>query len=147
MKSDDTLNEDENNLVNATSCLMEANNLLEEMITKGYDKIRIGPFFGKYEIWMYNKKDLTPYFHVIVGDHSEPELHSCIRCESATYFMQEDAKDILNGEEKKELIKFLNGKHKQFDSNWLWIVNKWKSNNPDSDIPDNLEMPNYMELE
>ncbi len=85
---------------------------------------------------------------MIVGDHSEPEFHSCIRYESATYFLHGGAKDALNSKEKKGLVAFLRKPYERRPviSNWERIVDQWVDNNPNVPLDSNLEMPDYTQL-
>ena len=107
-----------------------------------------------YEIYV-NTDDSgkIPHFHFrIVNDWGK--FHSCIRIDSARYFLHSNKDDKLNAKQKKELQQFMleSAPANIFDANgnrlnnWQYICVLWNGNNSDVSIDPNIEQPDYNQL-
>lgn len=107
-----------------------------------------------YEIYV-NTDDAgkIPHFHFrTINDWSR--FHSCIRIESAKYFLHDSKDDKLNAKQKKELQKFMleptsaNIYDAQGNriNNWQYICILWNGNNSDVLIDRTVEQPDYTQL-
>ena len=93
-----------------------------------------------------------PHFH-----YRDPvdwyKFHTCICIESPNYFIHGNKNDKLNAKQKKSLQEFLAGPVKskryknQFNNTWELVCFLWDLNNSHRFVDDNVEMPNYLELE
>lgn len=107
-----------------------------------------------YEIYV-NTDDAgkIPHFHFrVVSDWAK--FHSCIRIESAKYFLHGNKDDVLNAKQRKELEKFMHepAAAKIYDNagnrinNWQYICILWDTNNSDVTISENAIQPDYTQL-
>ena len=112
---------------------------------------RVG-FSGDLEVYVNtNDAGKIPHFHL--RDSVEWEkFHTCVRIDSAEYFLHEGKEDILNSKQRKDLDRFMRSKvtlkkyKDKFDNNWELVCFLWDMNNSDVMIPDDIEQPNYLEL-
>lgn len=116
-----------------------------------YGMSRVG-YSGDLEVYV-NTDDAgkIPHFHL--RDKNEwDKFHTCIKIESAEYFLHEGKEDTLNSGQRKELQKFMTDKVSisryadKFDNNWQLICFLWDINNSDVTIPEDIEQPDYTKL-
>lgn len=116
-----------------------------------YGMARVG-FSGDLEVYVNtNDAGKIPHFHL--RDSVEwDKFHTCVRIDSAEYFLHEGKEDVLNSGQRKELDKFMRSKvtlkkyKDKFNNNWELVCFLWYMNNYDVMIPDDIEQPNYLEL-
>ena len=107
-----------------------------------------------YEIYV-NTDDSgkIPHFHFrTINDWKK--FHSCIRIDSARYFLHSNKDDRLNAKQKKELQHFMQepASANIYDetgnkiNNWQYICILWNGNNSDVMIERNIEQPDYSQL-
>ena len=126
-------------LVQETINLLSKTNLTE--------MARIGFTDDGFEVYI-NTDDggNIPHFHY--RTKGTWEFHSCIKLEKAEYFEHEGKEGRLNTKQRKQLVKFLKSSNKssKFDSNWERLIADWNANNSDTEVNENLQMPNYLDL-
>ena len=116
-----------------------------------YGMARAG-FIGELEVYVNtNDAGNIPHFH-LRNSVNWDKFHSCIRIDKAEYFLHEGKEDKLNSSQRKELQDFMKSKVSinkyadKFKNNWELVCFLWDINNSDISIPEELEMPNYLEL-
>lgn len=117
-----------------------------------YGMAAVGTVKGNYEIYVNtNDGGEHPHFHYRKKNNWN-EFHTCIMIESAEYFHHNGKEDVLNSDQRKELVKFLNSKvtiarySDKFINNWELICFLWDMNNSNRLIDDATEMPDYKML-
>lgn len=94
-----------------------------------------------------------PHFHLrCINEWNK--FHSCIRVESAKYFLHGSKDDKLNSKQRKELQKFMlePSTAKLYDengnriNNWQYICILWNDNNSDVMISEDAIQPDYTQL-
>ena len=94
-----------------------------------------------------------PHFHFrCINEWNK--FHSCIRVESAKYFLHGSKDDKLNSKQRKELQKFMlePSAAKLYDengnriNNWQYICILWNDNNSDVMISEDAVQPDYTQL-
>jgi hypothetical protein len=77
----------------------------------------------------------------------------CVELENPEYYDHDQSMDsILTAQEKEELVELLNSplQHKRFDNAgitiWDYALLTWNLNNPDKEVPDDIEIPDYTKL-
>jgi len=94
--------------------------------------------FNSWNLYVPVDKKI-PYF--ILKDYHHKIL---IKIKEPKYFYH---KKNLDQQEKERLIVFLNNKFPLFDNtNWQVILAQWSMNNPEYEINQKTEMPNYLNL-
>lgn len=123
-------------------------NLLDETI-KRLSKIhkieemaRVGSMNG-FDFKVYGGEGSYPHIHMDSADKSV-----YIRLDKCDYFLHNSGPDMLNSNERKILVKFMNTKHKKYNvTYWEYMINLWNENNPEYEIDDTkLKMPDYSKL-
>lgn len=116
--------------------------MLEEMARIGYTD-------DSYEVYV-NTDDPgnIAHFHYRKGKQNDYTFHTCIKIESAEYFHHTGKEDILNKQQRKQLVQFLKEKPKKanYKTNWEFLISMWNVNNSDVEIEADLEMPDYENL-
>jgi hypothetical protein len=116
-----------------------------------YGMARVG-YIGELEVYVNtNDAGNIPHFRLRDSDDWD-KFHTCIKILSPEYFLHEGKEDILNSKQRKELQEFMESKvsvkryTNKFQNNWELVCFLWDMNNSNISIPDNAEMPNYLEL-
>ena len=111
---------------------------------------RVGSTSDKYEIYV-NTNDGGKFPHFHYRDAKDwKKFHTCIRIDVAEYFLHEGKEDKLNAKQLKNLYKFLKSdvtlsKYRgKFKNNYELICFLWDLNNSDVQIPENIDMPDYL---
>ena len=114
---------------------------------------RVGYFFrDKFEVYIHtDDPGNEPHFHIRDASTRGQDFHTCIKILSPEYFHHTGKEDVLNSHEKKALVEFLkekptNSKKTAFVSNWDKLVYEWNENNSNVYVDEDMEMPNYMDL-
>ena len=117
-------------------------NILNEMARIGFIQK------DKYEIWIRtNDPGNKPHMHIWDSGTRGQEFHCCVRLDVPEYFIHEGKEDILNSNQRKELIKFLKAPYRRFGiTNWERVLIEWNDNNSNLVIDENSEMPDYKKL-
>lgn len=156
IKGDDYLNDD---VIDEQNCYENWFNydwvlgqLSKDWNIEGID--RIGFTDDGYEVFIvtddYKISDI-PHFHYRKKEKGkECEFHTCIRFDKPEYYHHIGNEDILNNEQKGNLINFLMAKPKYFDcskTNWEELIMCWNHQNDYKvEINEDLKMPDYREL-
>ena len=114
---------------------------LSEMARLGY--------FDSYEIFVFtNDSGKIPHFHVRDKETMGQKFHTYIRIDKAEYFHHTGKEDILNKKERKELVNFLrsNYRNRENETNWNHLIDLWNDNNSDVEINEDLEIPDYINM-
>ena len=107
----------------------------------------VGRFNTGFSMYIQdNDNGIRPHFHMKKND-----TYVCIEFERPEYFRQGEEHEggFLDDEEKKELIENLQAvinieKFKEAGiTSWEMLCLTWNWNNPDKELPDDLEMPDY----
>ena len=111
---------------------------------------RVG-FFDKNKLEIYIRTDdpgNRPHFHVRDSNTHGDEFHTCIEIKNPIYFHHTGKEDVLNGKQKKSLVKFLLYPSEDYPglTNWSVIVRTWNANNSHMKVNPELEMPDYTKL-
>ena len=108
---------------------------------------RVGKF-DCYTVNLYGGEGRYPHFHFI---NKEKKIEGCIRLDIPDYFKHDGKDGMLNSNERKNLIKWLNSNHPEYLklgielSVYKYMCILWNDNNPDY-IYNNLEIPDYKKL-
>lgn len=127
------------------------NELNKDYNIEGID--RIGFTDDGYEIFIvtddYKLSDV-PHFHYRKKEKGRKmSFHTCIRLDKAEYYHHTWNEDVLNDNQKENLIKFLSSKPKydDFNTNWELLKFSWNHQNKyQMFLEKELEMPNYNNL-
>lgn len=108
---------------------------------------RVG-FINDYEIYvMTNDPGKIPHFHIRDKETQGNKFHTCVRIETSEYFHYPGKMDILNSKYRKELVQFLQSKHKSGKfSNWEYLILLWNDNNSNIEVSTSQKMPDYIKL-
>lgn len=106
---------------------------------------RVGETENGCTVCVYSNEGNLPHMHLYIGNPKNPIFESCIRIDEPLYFNHKPHMKKLNSEDKKDLIKFLNSKHKLGIKMWEYIQVLWNDNNPKYVWEG--KMPNYKDLE
>ena len=102
---------------------------------------------NEYEVWIFNNEgDGIPHFHVLNKDRT---FKCCVQILNNKYFHHDGNEDILDSKLKKNLVLFLNSKHRALkDTNWKYLCAAWDDNNSDYELPKEIyeNMPDYTKL-
>ncbi len=111
-----------------------------------YDTIRVGTTEINIEIIIWSDEpDATPHFHVF-NRNKDRENECCIKIESAEYINLNSINTKLDARQRKGLIDFLKqpfGRKAFIGINWEFLLFLWNVNNSQSEVPDDIPMPNY----
>ena len=107
---------------------------------------RIGTI-GNYEVYVNtNDAGQIPHFHFRDMDEWD-KFHACIRSDSARYFPHNGKRSRLNSKLRKELVEFLNSKHRRLPvTNWEYLLIQWNDNNSKVVVDESIKMPDYLTL-
>lgn len=104
---------------------------------------RVGKF-GECEVAIYGGEGFIPHFHFF---DRESNRQGCIRLDKAKYFSHGRKNDRLNSSERKDLVAWLRSPMRRVGmSVYEYMLFLWNENNPDFEIDEQMEMPNYLEL-
>ena len=110
----------------------------------------VGTFETGFSLYVHNNDNGDrPHFHMRKND-----INVCIELERPEYFRQGDAHEsgVLDEEEKQDLIELFQTvvdieKFKKAGITvWDMMCITWNWNNPDNEVSDDLEMPDYSKL-
>ena len=91
-----------------------------------------------------------PHFHVRkYSSNGNFEWETCIKFESAEYFLHGKYKDKLPKSISRQLdamFRMKNSKRGRMETYWETAVNAWNDNNSDVELPFDLEQPDYSKL-
>lgn len=93
-----------------------------------------------------------PHFHIRDANDWD-EFHSCVRLDKAEYFLHEGKAAVLNSKQRKLLQKFMTSTVKDakygkgFKNNWELTCFLWNINNSKIIINNDVEQPDYTELD
>ena len=103
-----------------------------------------------YRIWICPDEAFLPHFHVRCSNMTWGAFHCCIEFMRAMYFDQKHASGILKNLARDSLIGFLErplgGVNNRKISNWEWLCEAWRRNNPGIYLPHDINMPDYSRL-
>ena len=129
--------------------MKETLNFINRIVKLEEMAVRVGVVEkGNYLIYV-NTDDSgnLPHFHCVDASTRGNEFHTCIRIDTAEYFIHEGKENkITNIRERKALDKFLRepfSKPKFNGTNWEYIVMIWNMNNSNADVDEDLEQPDY----
>lgn len=92
-----------------------------------------------------------PHFHIIDENTRGKEFDCCVMIEKSKYFFHGKHKDKLTSvRDRKDLDGFLRQpyhKSKFNGTNWEYIVFIWNENNSFQNVDEDLEQPNYIDIE
>ncbi len=114
---------------------------------------RIGFTDDGYEVFIvtddYMLSDI-PHFHYRKKEKNKKMgFHTCIRFDKAEYYNHIGNEDVLNDNQKENLIKFLSSKPKydNFNTNWELLIFSWEhQNNSQTSMNEILTIPSYTKL-
>ena len=110
---------------------------------------RVG-FFSDFEVWIRtDDPGNIPHFHVWDKNSKGGLFHTCVKILSPEYFHHTGKEDIFNSHQKDELMDFLKDKPKKskwHPTNWDFILTLWNANNSKTEVPEDLEIPDYTQL-
>ncbi len=116
----------------------------ERMLT---EMAAIGNINSKLCIYVrMNDPGKIPHFHIVDQSTLGSVFHTCVKIKVAEYFHHTGKEDVLNSSQRRDLVKFLNGKDKWGESNWKVLIKEWDRNNSDVEIDINTPMPDYTKL-
>lgn len=114
---------------------------------------RVGYIKNIYEIYVNTNDDgIIPHFH-LRDKNDWSRFHTCIRIDSAEYFLHGNKDDKLNSSLKKALQNFMvsritNLKYSdRFENNWELVCFLWDMNNERNPVPEDISQPDYSELD
>ena len=116
-----------------------------------YGMARVGYINNNLEIYV-NTDDggNIPHFHI--RDSNEwDKFHTCIKIESAEYFLHDGKEDKLNSRLRQKLQAFMQSevklkKYVHFENNWQLVCFLGDMNNSSVQISDDAIMPDYTKL-
>lgn len=118
------------------------NHTLEEMA-------RVGSF-DDCEVCVFGGEGNIPHFHIL---NTKTREKCCVRIDCAEYFNHSDKYKLrLNSHDKKDLNNWLDSESNLFKrigvsiSVYRNIVLLWNQNNPQYEIDDDIEKPDYTKL-
>lgn len=113
-----------------------------------WEMARIG-FVKDLEIYVRtNDAGKVPHFHIRDKETNGQRFHTCVRMDKAEYFHHTGKMDVLNSQQKKALVSFLQSQYKRgFFSNWVHAIILWDDNNSDVEIDLDTPMPDYTKLQ
>ena len=120
--------------------LLDRYDVLSEMAQIGY--------VGSYQIYIHtNDPGNVPHFHICDRETSGDKFHACVRLDKAEYFHHTGKTDVLNSQQRKALVEFMNTQCKYgLFSNWSFTLMLWNANNSDVEIDLDAPMPDYIRL-
>lgn len=111
---------------------------------------RVGFTSDRFEIYVNtNDGGKIPHFHYRNATDWN-KFYTCIRIDKAEYFIHEGKEDILNTKQLRNLYRFLKSdvvipRYKnKFKNNYELICFLWDLNNSDIQLPEDIQMPNYL---
>lgn len=115
---------------------------------------RVGYFFrDQYEVYVHtDDPGNIPHFHIRDSATRGNAFHTCVKILEPTYFHHTGKEDVLNSAQKKALVQFLaeapakKNRKAVFSSNWEKLVYEWNENNSESEVPEDLPIPDYAKL-
>lgn len=114
----------------------------DKKVHKLEEMARVGSLNG-FEFKVYGGERNIPHIHM---DSADKKV--CIRLDIAEYYAHGKSKDTLNSNERDILIDFMNNRHRRFDiTNYEYMLNLWNENNPNYEIDEEMQMPDYKNLE
>ncbi|MCH5167574.1 MAG: hypothetical protein J1F35_06725 [Erysipelotrichales bacterium] len=109
---------------------------------------RVGYLDNKLEIYIHtNDPGNIPHFHIRDIQTRGNNFHTCIEIKTNKYFHHTGKEDILNSHQRNSLYDFLKSNDKYGEKNWQVLIKEWNRNNSDTEIPINLDMPDYRNIE
>lgn len=111
---------------------------------------RVGFTSDRFEIYVNtNDGGKIPHFHYRNATDWN-KFHTCIRIDKAEYFIHDGKEDILNTRQLRNLYRFLKSdvvisRYKnKFKNNYELICFLWDLNNSDIQLPEDIQMPDYL---
>lgn len=102
---------------------------------------------GLYIVIFTNDGGWIPHFHVFNNQNPKKStIDVCLKIETPEYFKHDHHVDILNSKQIKQIIDFLNSERKPGITWWEHLIEIWNDNNSNSEIPEDLNMPDYTTL-
>ena len=88
-----------------------------------------------------------PHVHVRHKDNWD-EFHTCIRLDTAEYFLHDGKRDTFNSGQKKLFVQFMNTNlsGRFTGSIWDYCIYEWNRNNERHPMDENIQMPDYNSL-
>lgn len=85
----------------------------------------------------------VPHFHFKKANDYDP-FYACIKIESPEYFYHSSNQDVLNSDQKEEMIDFLKSEcvDDHYANNWELLLSNWNMDN-DIQVDWNQVMPDY----
>lgn len=118
---------------------------MKDMIKEGRQPLNematIGKF-GQYNVVVHSNEGNIPRFHVV----SSNGFKSCIRVDSAEYFSHGCHNDVLRLGERKALVKLLQAERRKGMTNWEVLLMMWNNQNPENQVDENQQMPDYIHM-
>lgn len=103
-----------------------------------------------------NEKEIIVYTreggnipHVHILDPQDETFECCVRLDKAEYFHHGNKQDVLNAKDRKEFVECMNEVVKTRIgelTNWEMAVIIWNKGNPQAQIPNDAEIPDYLKL-
>lgn len=132
------------NVFSELNSIYEYEALRESMLL---EMARVGFIDNKYEVYVHtDDPGNIPHFHIWDAETRGQKFHTCIRIDSPEYFHHTGKEDYLSSGMKKELVTFLRSKPsklKRYDTNWEVVVDMWNANNSNTNVPEDIIMPDY----
>lgn len=111
---------------------------------------RVGFTPDRYEVYVNtNDGGKIPHFHYRDANDWN-KFHTCIKIDKPEYFAHEGKEDKLNARQLRSLYRFLKSgvtipKYKdKFKNNYELICFLWDLNNSDVQLPEGIQMPDYL---
>lgn len=111
---------------------------LEEMASTGLG-------YNGYRFFVYGGEGNNPHFHVV----KDKQTICCIRLDCVEYW-HENKFPKCDSKLRDIIIEHLTSSYRvsKFNiTNWEYLVQAWNNDNPDHTMPEDMQMPNYKNLE
>ena len=112
-----------------------------------FEMAACGNTHGMYLVVWTNDSGWIPHFHIFNNPNpSKATFDACLKLETPEYFKHEQHTDVLNSKQMKHLVELLQKEIKPGLTYWQQLIISWNMNNSKSEIPYDMQMPDYNSL-
>ena len=104
----------------------------------------------EFMVFVNGNEVAVPHFHIWDNDTNGQVFHTCICINEVKYFHHTGHENVLNENQKQELMAFLRKSppNKRYKTHWEYICSMWNDNNPTlSQVDESTDAPDYRKLQ